>query len=127
MSKKGQGWLGILIGLAILLALIYLFFFSSGMGVLVSCDNQEIISIKKAPPPLMAMVQSPICIVNVTVYNNGITICNNFNTIYSSERGIIGCKNLKDFKGKEVRVEATFFNMDNNLTGRDKKNIFINP
>lgn len=129
MKNKGYAHIIGFVAIAIILALFYLFVFDRGVGILFSCDSKEIISVRKVPPPLAAMMQPKICDVNFSVESKeGDFICQNFGSIYSSEKGILSCEGLDNFKGESVRVEATFFDSSGLEVGVDvKENLLVNP
>lgn len=119
--------IAVIIGVGILIALIYLFALNRGVGVLVSCDSNEIIAIKAVPPPLMQMVQSKICEVNLNVQTmEGEVICNVREGVFETERAVIECPDIEDFKEQQVQIKANFYDTDGNLIGSDNKNLIVN-
>ena len=107
---------------------IYLIWMPSDKGILVSCDNRQIIDIRDTSPPLQEIVQAEFCRVNITVTDlNDNLICQDYMGISAIERGIVTCKGLKEMKGTEVKINATFFDLNNNLIGQDSKQLLVNP
>ncbi len=127
-NTKTLGILGITIAIGFFIAIIYLIFNIGSVGVLVSCENNEIIDIRNIPPPLQQMVQTEFCRVNVTITDiNNNLICQKYGGIFAIERGILECKNLKEFEGETVIVNAKFFDLDDNLIVEKRKELAVNP
>lgn len=114
----------IVIGIGVLLAIVYMIGFGTGTGIWVSCDSHTILGIKQIPPPLMSVAQPKICEVNITVYNmNSTLVCDTREGVFNVERGIIRCKGIKNFKGQELKITATFYDNKGSLMGKDTKNL----
>lgn len=127
-NPKALGILGIIIAIGFFIAIIYLIYSPKGVGVLVSCENNEIISIRNIPPPLQQMVQTEFCRVEITVTDlNNNLICEKHQGVFASERGIIECNGIKDFKGETVKINAKFFDTEDNLITEKNKELTVNP
>jgi len=85
-----------IICLGLVIAILYLIWSPSSKGVLVSCETQQIIDIKNTPSPLMQMVQSEFCKVNLTVADShGNLVCQKYEGIFANEKGIISKDQIK--------------------------------
>lgn len=116
----------IIVGLALLIAVFYLFVSAGGKGILVSCESNKVISIKDVPPPLMAMVQPRICEVNLTVKTlDGDLICEEQLGVFNTERNVLSCSGLDKHIGETVLVDAVFYDTEGNEKGNDRKNIQV--
>jgi len=126
-KKKSSSWI-ILILIGLLIAGFYLFLSPKGTGVFISCGNHEILGIRSLPTYAMEMVATKYCDVNLSVYSlNNSLICSKDSSIFNSEMGVVECNNLKNHKGEEVIVKATFFDLNNNSFGPYTKNLVSNP
>jgi len=125
-KKKNNKNIMILVGLALLVAVFYLFISAGGKGVLVSCESNEIISIKDVPPPLMAMAQPKICEVNLTVKTSaGDMICEEVLGVFNTERNVLACSGLDKHIGETVLIDAIFYDTEGNRKGTDRKNVQV--
>jgi len=117
---SGVGGIVIIIVIAIILGIVYVFL-GGGYGVGVSCKEMKIIGFQKVPPPLMAAFPPETCRVVYEVQSNGTEVCNGQATI-NFEKGVAPCSELKNYAGKDLLVEVSFYRIENNESlGSDSK------
>ncbi len=121
-NKQKKNLLAV-IGLAVFLGIVY-YFIGSGLGILVSCENQEIFDITRNPPQQLSVVGPTeiSCLIDIEVKLGEEIICNKSKQESYNEKMVISCGDLKKFKGEqELEVNAIFYDEEGKKLGEDSK------
>lgn len=123
MNKKGISQILALIFLGLLIASLYYLAYGGQLGIWVSCEDKEILGIKKVPPPAMVVVPPPpVCLVDLEVSLPDENICLHNKFKMESSKDIIPCKGLKNYRERmDISITATFYDLEGNKIGEDLK------
>lgn len=114
----------IIIVAAVLFAIWYVLPYFSQPGIQVSCGQKQIIGFKRVPPPLMAVIQTEICRVKITATTGTEILCSTDKfSVFESDTGMFPCPKLKDYEGGKIKIEASFFDLNNMFIDGDTKTL----
>jgi len=111
--------LHIILILALIFAIIYIYPYFSQVGIEVSCIDKKILGFKRVPPPLLAVVQPEVCGVAIETKSDNVIVCMG-NYKINSNTGVIPCDNLKEFVNKTVTIQAMFYDSIGRVLGDDE-------
>jgi|UniRef100_A0A7C3WME7 hypothetical protein len=122
MKKKQSGTIVAIVIMAIIIGFLYVFMYTEP-GIEVSCKELVINGFKKVPPPLLAIYQETYCQVEINAKVEQVTICSGKFNVTSFEKGVFPCAELRNNVNKTIYIEATFFNIQGQIIGSDKKTL----
>ncbi len=122
MSKNKFGWLGVLFVLAMLGGMLYAFF-GGGYGVLISCEQKEILTLKRVPPPQMTAIGGNTkCFVDLEVKLGDKIICSQNKFKVDDEQLVIPCDGIKDYRNNgQINITTKFYSPNETESGQDSE------
>jgi hypothetical protein len=122
MKKIVKDILVMILALSSITALFYVLFLSQP-GIEVSCSSKSILGFRGIPPPLMSIVQPETCRVELIATIGDSSICDGNFSVLNFDKGVFPCERLTDHLNETVKIEAIFFDLNNQLIGSDKKDL----